>query len=118
MSTENGWLLITAGVVLAVVGMAMVWASAPRAERRGRAVHPLRGLSGALTGTAVAGGVITGMQWAVVSQTGPAVAWAVVLGLPAFLAGATVIRLLRVLCVAHGRRRLVRTARRERRNRR
>ena len=45
----------------------------------------------------VAGGVITGVQWAVLSQTGPGVAWAVVLWLPAFLAGATVTRLLSVL---------------------
>ena len=49
--------------------------------------------------------MITGVQWAVVSQTGPAAVWVVVLGLPAFLAGATVVRLLAVLAHRPPRRR-------------
>jgi hypothetical protein len=44
------------------------------------------------------------VQWAVVSQTGPAAAWVVVLGAPAFLAGATVVRLLAVIAIVHRRR--------------
>ena len=80
----------------------MVWArdaavGAP-AGRRSAVRGRRRGAVGALiVHVASACGVITGVQWAVVSQTGPGVAWAVVLGLPAFLAGATVARLLAVL---------------------
>jgi hypothetical protein len=62
---------------------------------------------------AVAGGLITGVQWAVVSQTGRAAAWMVVLGAPAFLAGTTVARLLAIIGIVVHRRRAAR-ARRER----
>ena len=117
MSAETGWLLIAAGAGPVVVGMAMVGVAAPRAKRRrGRAVRPAAGLSGALTCTSVVCGVIAGVQWAILSQTGPGAAWAVVLWLPAFLAGATVTRLLAVLRIVCCRRRQVQAAaRRERR---
>ena len=115
MTTGYGRPLIITGVVLAVVGGAMVWASGPRS---GRVARPVAGLAGALTCTSVACGVITGVQWAVLSQSGPGVAWAVVLWLPAFLAGATVTRLFAVLRIVHGRRRRVRGTRRERGGRR
>ncbi len=99
-------LLIGIGVVLTVVDAAMLWASGPRAMRRRRArmPRPVSGRSGALICAAVASGLITGVQWAVVSQTGPAAAWVVVLGAPAFLAGATVVRLLAVIAIVHRRR--------------
>jgi hypothetical protein len=108
-------LLIIVGLVLAVVGMVMLWASRPRATRRRRArvPRPVSGRSGALICAAVAGGLITGVQWAVVSQTGPAAAWMVVLGAPAFLAGTTVVRLLAVVGIVVHRHRATR-ARRER----
>jgi hypothetical protein len=68
-----------------------------------------------LTCTSVSAGVIIGLQWAVVTQTGSTAVWAVVLGLPAVLAGATVARLLAVLCAVscavHRRRRQVRAIR-------
>jgi hypothetical protein len=101
MTTGHGWPLIITGVVLVVVGGAMVWASGPR---RGPVARPVAGLAGALTCTSVASGVITGVQWAVLSRSGPGVAWAVVLWLPAFLAGATVARLFAVFRSVRGRR--------------
>jgi hypothetical protein len=108
MTTGYGWPLIITGVMLVVVGGAMVWASGPR---RGPVARPVAGLAGALTCTSVASGVITGVQWAVLSQSGPGVAWAVVLWLPAFLAGATLTRLFAVLLIVHGRRRTLRGTR-------
>jgi hypothetical protein len=93
-STECGWPLIITGAVLAMVGLAMVWASGPRHRRRPTRVAARHGrLCSALVCAAVAGGLITGVQWAVLSQTGPA-AWVAVLGPPALLAGASVTRLL------------------------
>ena len=112
MTRMTGRLLIITGVVLAVAGGR--WCGCHgRCARRGRVVRSFAGLSGALTCTSVACGVITGVQWAVLSQSGPGVAWAVVLWLPAFLAGATVARLFAVLRIVHGRRRRVRATRRE-----
>jgi hypothetical protein len=96
--------LITVGVGLAVVGMAMIWAGRPQAGRRRDRRSSPTGASGALTCAAVSAGVITGVEWAVVSQTDRALAWVIVLGLPAFLAGATVARLLAVAGTVHGRR--------------
>jgi hypothetical protein len=67
-----------------------------------------------LVGTSVVCGVITGAQWAVLSQTGPGAAWVAVLWLPAFLAAATVARLLAVVRIGYGRRRRARAVRRGR----
>jgi hypothetical protein len=93
----TGEQLITVGLVLAGLGMVMVWSSGARAGRRSeRAVREVTRVGGALTRTVVTAGVITGAQWAVVSLTGSPTAWAVALGLPALFAGATVARLLAV----------------------
>jgi uncharacterized oligopeptide transporter (OPT) family protein len=105
----TGEQLITVGAVLAGLGMLMVWSSGARTGRRSeRAVREITRVSGALTRTVVAAGVITGAQWAVVSLTGSPVAWAVALGLPALFAGATAARLLavtQVIRVVHDARR-------------
>jgi hypothetical protein len=121
MSAQTSWLLIGTGAAMTVAGLAMLWCSSARArQHRARSARPARparpraGLAGALTCTSVVCGLITGMQWAVLSQTGPGEAWAVVLSLPAFLAGATVARLLAVLRSVHGRRRQARAGRRGR----
>jgi hypothetical protein len=126
-------LWIVVGSVLAVVGAGMLWASRPGARpgfrvgtgRRGRqcgARSPRRargllwGRSGALFGAGFLGGVIAGVQWLVVSSVHPAPTPAMldagsvlVLGVPGFLAGATVVRLLAVIArvvrlVVHRRR--------------
>src|SRR3954452_4576938 len=105
--------LIGIGVLLAVLGAAMLWASRPRAmqRRRARVPRPASGRSRAMVCAAVAGGLITGAQWVVISQTGPGAMWMVVLGAPAFLAGTTVVRLLAVIGIVHGRRRASRVGR-------
>ena len=53
--------------------------------------------------TAVGGAVIAGVQWALLSQTAQGWVWVVVLSLPAFLAAATVWRLLAVRRAVVGR---------------
>ena len=113
MSTETAWALIGGGAVLAVAGAALLWvASARRAKpRRPRLGQELGRRAGALVGTSVVCGVITGAQWAVLSQTGPGAAWVAVLWLPAFLAAATVARLLAVIWIGYGRRRRARAVR-------
>jgi peptidoglycan biosynthesis protein MviN/MurJ (putative lipid II flippase) len=116
MSTDTAWALIASGAALAVIGMAMLWVSAARGKRRRvRSAQPFVGLAGALICTSVVCGVITGVQWAVLSQAGPGAAWAAVLWLPAFLAAATVARLFAVMRIVHGRRRQASAVRRGRR---
>ena len=105
----NPELLIAVGLLLAVVGTALLWASRPPgAGRRAGTRRPVTSRSGRWSGVlicaAVAGGLITGVQWAVVSQTAPAAVWALVLGLPGFLAGATVVRLFSLVVIVHRRR--------------
>jgi hypothetical protein len=111
-------LLIVIGVVLAGTGATMVWAAAApdRRRRRKRAQPCRRRWSGALMCTALIGGVIAGLQWVLLDSTIPAPAAdpvrAVALGLPAFLAGATLFRLVRAIGAAvdryRGRRRILR----------
>jgi hypothetical protein len=100
---ETGRVLIIVGVGLAVLGLAMLRASTVRASRaptvrvdrrRTGISGPVPGLSGALACTALTGGVIASVEWAILGQTGSATVWTVALGLPALLAGATVTRLL------------------------
>jgi hypothetical protein len=109
---ETGPVLIIVGVALAVLGLAMLrasWARPVRVDRqRSRIGDPVPGLSGALACTALTGGVITGVEWVIVSTTGSAAAWTVALGLPALLAGATVTRLIIVVGLASRRACLIR----------
>ena len=130
---EVAWLLIFAGMLLAVLGLMMVWAAGRhradartaqtiacrRSRRAGLRRSHWRGvvrLSGAPLCAAMAGGVIFGVQWALLDLSGKTATvwsamWAVVLGVPAFLAGATVVRLLAVLCGAGWRYRQLRRMR-------
>jgi hypothetical protein len=110
MSAQTAWLLIVSGTALMFLGTAMLWA-----PRWARAVGPFAGWAGALTCMSVVCGLITGVQWAVLSHTSPGAAWAIALWLPAFLAAATVARLLTVLRLVRGRRRVARALRRGRR---
>lgn len=118
--------LITAGLVVAGVGVVLVWSSGRSSGRRAaggpsgrqyrRLVQGSRTV--AVVRTAASAVVIVGVQWSVVSLTGPSagttagitgpvgwpdgwpVMWAVVLGVPALLAGASVARLVSVLHLA------------------
>lgn len=104
MSTEVGWLLIAIGVGLALVSCAMLAAS--RVSAAGST-----GTGSAFSCALLTAGVIVGVQWSVIAPDGPHVVSAVVLGLPAFLAGATVARLLKALRTARSHQR-TRTGRR------
>jgi hypothetical protein len=95
-----------------VLGAGMVWA-AGRMKRHaglvrtahhlrsglGRALDGMRRRAGVLSCTSLATGLIVAAQWAVLGPVGSPPVW-VVLGLPAFLAGATVTRLLVAVRVA------------------
>jgi hypothetical protein len=96
MTIEQAWWLIAIGAVSILVGAAMIRASStPRSgRRRPWARDRGRGVVWALPGTTVGAVVITGAQWAVLSRTGSGAGWLAVLSLPAFLAAATVWRLL------------------------
>ena len=109
MSTEL-WtpeLFIVFGSGVTAVGAGMwLWATRPRTRRRrARLPRPVGGPSGALICAGFVGAVIVGLQWVVVSETSPGAVWLVVLGVPGFLAGATVVRLLIVIGVVRHRRR-------------
>ena len=104
-------LLIVIGVVLAGTGATMVWActAADRHRRENRARRSRRGWSAALVCAALIGGVIAGLQWVLLASTilAPAAdpVRAVTLGVPAFLAGTTLVRLTRAIGAAVGRSR-------------
>jgi hypothetical protein len=118
MSATHGWSMIATGTALMLLGLAMTWASFARSgRRRARAHRPAAGLSVALTCTSLGGGVIAAAEWLILSQTGAGAAWVVVLALPAFLAAATVTRVL-VIARTHYVRRQVRAIRRGRRRQR
>jgi hypothetical protein len=114
MSATHGGSLIATGAALMVLGLAMTWASFARSERRARAHRPAAGLSVALTCTLLGGGVIAAAEWLILSRTGPGAAWVAVLAVPAYLAAATVTRLLVIARTIHVRRqaRAVRRGRR------
>lgn len=111
MNSETSWFLIASGSVLAVLGIAMVRASSLQAQPcRGRAVRPCASPARTLARCSILCGVITAGQWAVLSHTEPGAAWALTLWLPAFLAAATVTRLLAVLRAIGAQRRRTRAA--------
>ena len=64
--------------------------------------------------TSLGGGVITAAEWLMLSRNGSGVVWVAVLAVPAFLAAATLARLLGIARTLHLHHR-VRAIRRERR---
>ena len=112
MTAEDSWLLITTGFVSMVLGAGMMWA-AGRARRHaglvrlacrlriglGRGLGGLRRRAGVLACTSLGTGMIVAAQWAVLVPAGSPQVW-LLLGLPGFLAGATMTRLLVALRVA------------------
>lgn len=104
--------LIAAGLLIAVG--AVMWSSGSRGAKSTvrRARRPLAATSDRTSGRAwalayatIATGVIAGVQWMSLRPTGAPWVLVLVLGLPAFLAGATVVRLLAVVRAARVRRR-------------
>ncbi len=113
MNAPYGWPLTAAGAILMIVGLTMIGASLTRHGRRhARAHRPAAGLLGALTCASLGGGVITAAEWLILSQIGPGAAWVAVLAVPAFLAAATVTRVLVIARTVHVRGR-VRAIRRD-----
>ena len=111
--------LITGGAVLAAIGVAMVWASRPSPGRRPRGSARRRvGWVAALAWSAVAGSLIGAVQWVSLGAAAlPVTAgiWpALLLEVPALLAGATLVRLALVLAAAWRQRRRRREIRRMR----
>lgn len=105
--------LIAIGAVLSIVGGAMVWASG--ATDRRNPVRPARATrarrAGALVCASLLGGVLAGLQWILLGATaatsGGTPVWIAVLGPPAFLAAATLVRValaIRTALARHWRR--------------
>jgi len=97
-------------VVLAGLGLISIWTSGARTGRKAeRAVREVTRLSGNAIRALLVAAVLVGVQWAVITLTDSAMAWAVALGVPAVFAGTTVARLLAVTqvirTVARGGRR-------------
>jgi hypothetical protein len=128
MSIDTARMLIIAGVVSALAGAVLLVASTKTATRspvrpgrpdrirpasRRQGMH--RGLVGRLSVTSVMTGVITGAQWVVLRPTEPepTTTGMLVLGVPAFLAAATITRLLAVASRVLSDRRRSRAARRQ-----
>lgn len=100
----NPHALLITGAALAAIGAAMVWASRPPGARRrphSSARRSRVGRVGALVWSAMAGTLIGAAQWAALGAAALPVTvgvWpALVLGVPALLAGATLVRLALVL---------------------
>jgi hypothetical protein len=128
MSIDTARMLITVGVVSALAGAVLLVASTKTATRsparpgrpdRIRPASRRRGMPGGLAGrlsvTSVMTGVITGAQWAVLRPTEPepTTTGMLVLGVPAFLAAATITRLLALVYRVLSDRRRSRAARRQ-----
>lgn len=91
----NGQTIAVALGVLAGLVLVWSWAAGARTGRKvQRSVHRA-GRTGnnaaRILATAV---VVAGVQWAVIRLSGDPIAWAIVLGVPALIAGVTVARTL------------------------
>jgi uncharacterized membrane protein HdeD (DUF308 family) len=114
MSANDGWLLISAGIALMLMGIAML--AMPRRRVVARRIPTLRRLPAemvvALTCTAAVAVAIVSLQWAVAVRPGSVALWTTVHGVPAFLAGASIARLYAVARVVRNERRRARALRR------
>jgi hypothetical protein len=128
MTIDTARMLIIVGVASALAGAVLLVASTKTAARTtARPVRPgrtrpaprRRGLPGGPAGllpvTSVMTGVITGVQWVVLHPTEPepTTTGLLVLGVPAFLAAATITRLLTVVYRVLPQYRRSRAARRQ-----
>jgi hypothetical protein len=94
-----------AGIGLALVGLLAIWRSGRRsAVRAAGHAHEVTRMSGTFLRIAVIAAVIVGIQWAVVTHTDNPITVALVLGIPALLAGMTVARLMAVTEVIEARK--------------
>lgn len=88
--------------VLALVGVLVAFRSGARTGSRvTRQSRQVSRMGATLTRSLLIGGVIAGVQWAVIVTTPDPVAWGVVLGVPAVLAGAALARVFVVTTLDH-----------------
>jgi len=96
-------LVLLAVVVLAGLGALVAFRSGARgAYKVARQAQEVTRMGGTLTRALVTGGVIVGIQWAVVAFTTDPRAWGVALGVPALFAGSAIARLFAVTEIIHG----------------
>ena len=89
--------------VLAGVGALVAFGAGARAAHRVTGqVREVTRMGGNLTRALASGGVIVGVQWAVLASTSDPRAWAVVLGVPALFAGSAIARMFAVTEIIHG----------------
>ncbi|WP_226361566.1 hypothetical protein [Pseudonocardia sp. ICBG1142] len=95
-------LLIAFGV-LALLGVASLFTSGGGSRTSGadRSVRRVERMGGSAMRTLISTSVVVGIQWAVLAHSTDPRVWAVVLGVPALFAGATVARLLAITDVMH-----------------
>ena len=105
MNGPHGWPLTTTGAVLMIAGLTLLAASPTRTARQMRAPRRAAGVAGALASTVLGGGVIAAVEWLILSRIEPGTVWVAVLTVPAFLAAATVTRLVLVARTVAVRRR-------------
>lgn len=89
-------LLALGGVLVAFRGGARTGSKLARQSRE------VSRMGAVLTRALLLGGVIAGVQWAVITYSTDRLAWAVVLAVPAVFAGAGLARVFVVTSVVHG----------------
>jgi hypothetical protein len=93
---------LLAVVVLAGLGALVAFRSGARgAYKVARQAQEVTRMGGTLTRALVTGGVIVGIQWAVVAFTTDPRAWGVALGVPALFAGSAIARMFAVTEIIH-----------------
>ena len=102
MSPASGTLWLVVGLALAGLGVLAAFRSGARSGHRlARHTHEVTRMGGNLARALGTAAVIVGVQWAVVSFTSDARAWALALGVPALFAGAAIARLFSVTEIIH-----------------
>ncbi|MFL6144339.1 MAG: hypothetical protein ACJ72N_21060 [Labedaea sp.] len=105
LATQVPTVLIVLGV-LAVVGLLAAFTSGRRAARQAvKGVREVSRMTGMAFRTLVTTAVITGVQWAIVTNAHDTRVIVITLAVPALFAGASVARLLAVTEVVHSARR-------------
>jgi hypothetical protein len=94
-----------AGIGLALIGLLAIWRGGrTSAARAAGQAHEVTRMGGTFLRTTVIATVIVGIQWAVVVHTDNPTTVALVLGIPALLAGITAARFMAVTEVTEARK--------------
>ncbi|MEU9822964.1 hypothetical protein Ae168Ps1_4839c [Pseudonocardia sp. Ae168_Ps1] len=91
----NGQTIAVALGVLAGLVLMWSWAAGARAGRKvQKSIHHAGRTGNNAARIVMTAAVVVGVQWAVVKLSADPVAWVIVLGVPALIAGVTVARML------------------------